>query len=148
MAPIHLSCKDTWGWGSSGVYSAASGFKAIQTSSQTSLPPSFGSLNAACWKMVMNSPIIPKVNIFTWTIMHQKVLTGENLLKQGFLGPYRCRFCLQSTETSAHIFVGCVFAQEVWEHFMCGFPSCVPLNSDPAIIFKRWHSRYHVSSII
>ena len=71
--------------------------------------------------------------------MHQKILTGENLLKRGFLGPFRCCLCLQVFDTSAHIFVGCVFAQKVWEHFLRGLPySFVPLNSEPDILFKNW----------
>ena len=75
--------------------------------------------------------------------MHQKVLTRENLTKIGFLGPYRCCFCLQATETSTHIFVGCVFAQKVWAQFMRGLS--YSLNYDPVIPFKKWQSRYPAS---
>ena len=60
------------------------------------------------------------------------------------MGPYRCCLCLQAIETSTHIFVGCVFAQKVWAHFLRGLPySCAPLNFEPVIIFKNWQSRYH-----
>ena len=89
MAPIHLSCKDSCGWGSSRSYFAPSGFLLLQSSTQISSLTSSSSLNAAFWKMVWNLPSIPKLNFFTWTLMHQKLLTGENLLKIGFLGPYR-----------------------------------------------------------
>ena len=74
LAPIHLSCKDVWGWGSSGNYTTAHGFKVMQHSTTSSH-------NADFWKSVWNSPSIPKVIFFTWTLMHQKVLTGENLSK-------------------------------------------------------------------
>ena len=78
--------------------------------------------------------------------MHRKLVTGENLLKRGFLGPYRCCFCLQAVETLAHIFVGFIFALEVWAHFLLGLPySFVPLNSEPDILFKNWYSRYPCS---
>ena len=29
LAPIHLSCKDVWGWGSSGNYTAIHGFQVM-----------------------------------------------------------------------------------------------------------------------
>ena len=40
---------------------------------------------ATFWKIVWNSPSIPKVNFFTWILMHKKALTGDNLSKRGFL---------------------------------------------------------------
>ena len=53
--------------------------------------------------------------------MHKKVLTGENLTKRGFLGPYRCCLCEQDVETLAHIFVGCAHAQKVWLNSCVGY---------------------------
>ena len=78
IAPIHSSCKDAWGWGSSGIYSAAVGYKSLHD-----YPPS--PHNAKFWKQVWKSPSIPKVNFFTWILMHQRALIGENLLKRCFL---------------------------------------------------------------
>ena len=63
-APIHSSCRDAWGWGPTGSYSAAIGYNAI-----LNYPPS--THNAKFWKHVWQSPSIPKVNFFTWILMHQ-----------------------------------------------------------------------------
>ena len=145
-APIHSSSKDEWGWGRSGEYSTPKGYKVLQKS-QTTFMPSLGSIDAGTWKLVWNSPDVLEVNFFTWTVMHEKVLTRENLLKRGFLGPYRCCFCLQNAESSAHIFVGCNFAHEVLANSMHGFPSYAPIHSDPVILFKNWQSRYPGSTI-
>ena len=80
IAPIHISCKDSWGWGTTGVYSTAEGYTVLQKS-QTSMLPSTGTLDAAYWKLVWNYLNAPKIIFFIWTVMHQKVLTGENMLK-------------------------------------------------------------------
>ena len=75
--------------------------------------------------------------------MHQKILTGENLIKRGFFGPYRCCFCQQSKESTTHILVECVFAQKVWARVLRGMPiSFFPLFPEPVTLFKNWHSRY------
>ena len=75
--------------------------------------------------------------------MHHKVLTGDNLSKHGFSRPFRCCFCLQDVETTANIFIGCVFTQKVWTHFLRGMPYfSVPLNSEPVNLFKNWKIRY------
>ena len=116
LTPIYRTRKDSWGWGIFGVYSIANGFKQLQSTQPCSLGSS-GSHNAALWKMVWNLPSIPKFNFFNWTIMHQKILTGENLVERGFFGPFRCCFCHQVVEFIAHIFVDCVFAQKVWALF-------------------------------
>ena len=45
--PIHRFCRDSWGWGSSGVYTATSGYSHMQISVHASTMDSFGSHNAA-----------------------------------------------------------------------------------------------------
>ena len=86
LALIHSSCKGVWGWGSAGIYLAAFKYQSLQTNHIFAHNPNF-------WKTVWQSPSIPKVNFFTWILMHQRALTSENLLKIGFFGPFRCCFC-------------------------------------------------------
>ena len=75
--------------------------------------------------------------------MHQKVLIGENLSKRGFSGPLIFCFFLQAAKTTTHLFVGCVFTQKVWTHFLRGLPYySVPLISEPFNLFKKWQKRY------
>ena len=99
--------------------------------------------NATLWKMVWNMPNVPKINFFFWTTMHQKLLSGENLIKRGFFGPYRCCFCQQFDESTSHILVECDFAQKVWALVIRGLPiSFFPLSAEPVTLFKNWRSRY------
>lgn len=39
------------------------------------------------WRSVWHTDGLPKVNIFCWQLAQNKLLTGENLIKRGFLGP-------------------------------------------------------------
>jgi hypothetical protein len=81
-APLHMTEKDTWGWGPTGSYSAAKGYALLQQ--QENRP-----LSARFWLEVWDSMAIPKVNFFFWTLMHRKILTGEKLLKRNIAGPHR-----------------------------------------------------------
>ena len=89
------------------------------------------------WKTMWQSPNIPKVNFFIWTLKHQKVLTSENLIKRRFYGPFGCCFCKQAKESSDYIFLGCEFAQKAWSHLLSGLSSSVPSNFEPDNLFAN-----------
>ena len=74
--------------------------------------------------------------------MHQKAITGVNLPRRGFFGPFRCCLCFQATETSNHIFVGCVFTQNAWAHILSGLLVSTPSNIEPINLFSNWQFRY------
>ena len=75
--------------------------------------------------------------------MHKKLLTGENLLRRGFSGPFICCFCHRAAESSAHIFGECGFAQKVWALVMSGLAySFDPDNAEPVMFFRNWQLRY------
>ena len=108
LSPIHRSTKDKWGWGSSGVYIVGHGFSALQPTHVDLLTPALG-------KLIWSSYGLLKITFFSWLLMHQKVLTGENLVKRGFLDPFHCCLCKEDSESSDHLFVDCVFTQSVWK---------------------------------
>ena len=134
-APIHSSCKDVWGWGPTGSYSVAIGYNVILNYPSTTH-------NAKFWKHVWQSPRILKVIFFTWILRHQRALTGENLIKRGFFGPFWCCFCKQASESSAHIFVNCWYTQKAWAFLLLGLPVSIPYNEDLVNLFANWQNRY------
>ena len=119
LAPFHRSYKDKWGWGRFGFFTAAQGFSSLQAPHPSLLSPTL-------WKDVWSPLSLPKVNLFTWLLMHKMDLIGENLNKQGFHGLFRCCFCNSATETSDHIFGDCVFTQIVWELVLQGLKVTIP----------------------
>ena len=84
LAPINKSKKDKRGWGRhSGKYSTAEGYQRF--SANYNVP-----VNPRIWNNLWNYSTLPKIEMFSWTLMHEKVLTGKNLEKRGFASPFRC----------------------------------------------------------
>ena len=74
---VSARSKDKRGWGlGSGKYTAAAGYTTI-------LETPWVSPNPALWKALYNFPSIPKVDIFIWTLIHNSILTDENLKRKG-----------------------------------------------------------------
>jgi len=55
-----------------------------------------------------------KIKLFFWLMLEQRILTRENLVKRGFLGPSRCVLCGKDEETVLHLFVECNFTNNIW----------------------------------
>ena len=93
------------------------------------------------WKQVWHSNSIPKVNNFIWLLLHNKLLTAENLRKRGISGPSRCAMCNSTEETSSHIFLQCKVSLSVWKIIL---PQDFDLNfPDKAVqLFKDWPKQF------
>ena len=84
---------------------------------------------------------IAKINSFIWTLMHNKLLTTENLRKRGIAGPSRCALCNSEAETSNHIFLQCSISLKFWQ---CVLPLGFhfrPLGS-MAQLLEDWTKHY------
>ena len=89
------------------------------------------------WKKVWHPDSIPKVNSFIWLLLHNKLLTAENLRKRGILGPSRCSLCNSVEETSSHLFLQCKVSMSVWKIVLPkDFNRDLPDNA--AQLFKDW----------
>jgi hypothetical protein len=104
--PVNRTMKDSWGWGQTGVYTTVGGYRILQASRNSSQTPDF-------WKNVWEPLAIPKVNFFFWTLVHNKLIMGDNLEKRNIVGPHRCVLCNNNSETAQHLFMECIFAKEV-----------------------------------
>uniref|UniRef100_A0A0A9AWV2 Reverse transcriptase zinc-binding domain-containing protein n=1 Tax=Arundo donax TaxID=35708 RepID=A0A0A9AWV2_ARUDO len=54
-----------------------------------------------------------KVIFFTWTAMHHRILTADNLEKRGWDNNHVCPLCQSENETSWHLLIDCTFTQQV-----------------------------------
>ncbi|GLJ40136.1 hypothetical protein SUGI_0822340 [Cryptomeria japonica] len=57
------------------------------------------------WKGVWNPQLIPKINFLWWIVLHNKILTQDNLAKWGFQFPNRCILCKNEAEIPSHLFL-------------------------------------------
>jgi hypothetical protein len=55
------------------------------------------------------------VSTFLWLIVHNCVLTWDNLRKRGFIGPSICTLCQQKEERKEHLFNSFPFSQRIWD---------------------------------
>jgi hypothetical protein len=67
------------------------------------------------WSKIWQSILWPKVSIFLWLTAQNRILTWDNLLKKGFIGPSRCTLCQQREETMEHLFNNCHYSQQIWD---------------------------------
>jgi len=124
----HLSSPDSRGLGSRS-YLVHSGYEFLLSNSN--LPP-----KAKLWNIIWDSKSLPKINIFYWTLTHGKILTGENLKKQSFHGPFICGLCFQALETISHLFFQCPFALNVWSLVLANLYPLINKASSPAHFFR------------
>ena len=65
---------------------------------------------------VLNSNLPRKVCCFTWLVLKNRLLTRDNLQKQGWMGPGICALCRSDVDSVEHIFYHC----SLWKNiFSC-----------------------------
>jgi hypothetical protein len=74
------------------------------------LPP-----HSMVWKHNRRGNELPKVNIFYWTMVHERLPTTKNLHKCEIQGPLRCALYRVAEETQHHLFFECLFSKHVWK---------------------------------
>lgn len=100
-----------WEKDSQGQFSVASVYKDLNITihQETNWP------RRMIWK-----PKIPyKVNCFLWLLTKEAVLTHENLNKRGYQLASRCYLCGEKAETINHLFLHCMWTDQLWRMFIC-----------------------------
>jgi hypothetical protein len=97
-----------WNGGdSSGEISVRNCYKAIL--SLLSLP------NLQGWKLKLwKWNLQLKIILFFRLAVDESILTWDNLLKKGWVGPDFCYLCRAATEDNAHLFIHCHFTKATW----------------------------------
>lgn len=93
-----------WMENPSGNYSISS---TISLLSLSQAPPPF-------WSKERIKHLTPKVNIFFWIMLQNKVLMVDNLCKWGFQISNRCYLCKSEAESANHLFLHCSFVSLIW----------------------------------
>lgn len=55
-----------------------------------------------------------KVKFFFWLVLHRRLWTVERRKRHGLQDHDDSILCAQEPETRSHLFLGCVFAREIW----------------------------------
>lgn len=131
--PIPLnSLEDSFCWGAtqSGIFTVKSAAAIIHQ-----YPEPVKDLNMI-WKL----QCIPKVKIFLWTLMLNRLRTRIKLLKRCMIPNDLCPRCNSVSEDVDHLFIHCNFSQKVW--FYARFFITSPLIGNGSLL--EWlHSLFY-----
>ena len=67
------------------------------------------------WKVLWRNSQWMKIKLFMWLVQQKKILTWENLLKRGFVGPFKCHLCGLQEETMEYLLNLCPFTSTLWD---------------------------------
>ncbi|KAL5834991.1 hypothetical protein ACOSQ4_014488 [Xanthoceras sorbifolium] len=67
------------------------------------------------WKGIWHIKVPPKVQMFLWTLMHDKIMTNVKRCARGFCDSSECNRCKAVFEDEDHIFRGCNKTVAIWE---------------------------------
>lgn len=82
------------------------------------------------WNEVWNSEVPPKIQIFMWMAVLERLSTRDNLWHKGFTLSSICLLCYHDAESINHLLIHCPFAWEIWcgASRMLGSTFVAPLN--------------------
>jgi len=80
-----------------------------------------------------------KCKIHAWVLMHDKILTADNLQKRGWPHHEHCVLCNGPLETGLHLSLLCPFAKAVWSQVLSweNFDVQLP-QQDPQCLATWW----------
>jgi hypothetical protein len=98
----------TWKWTPDGTYSTRSAYR-------MQFCGSFSTFRSdQIWKAHAEN----KCKVFTWILIHGKVLTADNLQRRGWPHQDHCALCNGPLETGLHLCLHCPFAMAVWNQIL------------------------------
>ena len=110
-ARIGESCVDRKAknlWTADGVYSTRSAY----------LIQFRGSHRKFKHELIWKAQAENKCKLHAWILMHNKVLTVDNLQKRGWPHQEHCVLCNGPLEIGLHLSLFCPFAQAIWGHVL------------------------------
>lgn len=102
----HTVDKIAWRWELTGKFSVQSIYHILN----------FSGISRNRYVLLWALPLPPKIRIFMWLVMHNRILTKNNLYKKGWRGDLTCQFC-HKKETISHLFLKCPVARQIWFWF-------------------------------
>ena len=133
IAPVSINQKDRRGWGTwTGSYMTVEGYAEYVANYNVPTNPE-----------IWNNSMLPKIEVFNWTLIHQRLLTGENLEKRGIVGPFRCPLCAVNSETIPHLFLKCSYALSIWKEVTQIGGDGQQWAESIQDHFINWENRYH-----
>lgn len=95
-------------------------------------------VNLPFWSQAWVKGLIPKVNIFLWALLQNKILTLDNLQKRGINLVNRCILCKNGFEDRDHLFMNCSYSQQVWTEILLYWNLTWVHQNNVDLAFSSW----------
>lgn len=90
------------------------------------------------WEKVWQAELWPKISTFLWLLSKKRILTWDNLIKRGFIGPSRCPNCNKNCETIYHLLEECTLAKQIWQKVEHCNEKAYPRMADITANIRTW----------
>jgi hypothetical protein len=90
---------------------------------------------------IWKAKVEPKCCFFVWSLLHNKVLTADNLQKRHWQCNPVCCLCNSALETVTHLGKDCPFSRDVWDKiFIWGNCSFLRGNQTSESLYGWWRN--------
>ena len=94
--------------------------------------------NQPFWSQAWIKGLIPKINIFYWIMLQNKILTQDNFQKRGINVVNRCTLCKNRFGDRDHLFLNCSYSEQVWTEILNYWSMTWVHQNNVKLFFKSW----------
>jgi hypothetical protein len=100
------------------------------------------------WKKIWSTKHWPKTSTFLWLMTHKIILTWDNIIKQGFIGPSICPLFLGEVDSQNNLLNLCFYSSQVWDQ--CAIVMCITDFKREGLreIIEEWREKTFHSPIL
>ena len=128
-----------WGYKTKGMFSTKESYQLSNTPIEKPDP---------CWSKIWDIKSWPKVTTFLWLVLHRRILTWENLIKRGSIGPSQCHLCKTHEENMEHILNQCPLANHLWTNIASLYKRTDRCPDNVTNTMENWHKHHFQNPIL
>ena len=129
-----------WGYSSKGIFTLKEAYNLLISNN---LNP-----DEKTWSNLWGRKLWPKITIFHWLVIHNRILTGENLQKRGMYGPYRCPLCEHAEGSMSHLLDSCKFSSDLWYQGAMFFHRSMRIFQNSIGTLIHWPNKPFLNKIV
>jgi len=96
----------------------------------------------------MEKPLMAENENFQWLVLHNRILTLENLMTRGFIRPSRYHLYLDKEETTIHLLDKCSYTIEIWDWAVGIFCQSNRTRGNINATINNWKESYNENEMV
>jgi hypothetical protein len=86
--------------------------------------------------------------MFEWLVLHNRILTWENLRKRGYIGPSHFHLCQVKEETMSHLLNKCSYTTELWDWVAGIYRQSNRIWGNINATINNWNENYNENEMV